>query len=58
MDACITAYARYVAILSAARHCREARMRQTLMREAQGWLREYFRAEERELLKREEMIRR
>jgi hypothetical protein len=58
MDACITTYARYVAILSAARNCREARMRQSLMREAQAWLREYFRAEERELLKREEMIRR
>ena len=58
MDTCITSYARYVAILSAARNCREPRMRQTLMREAQGWLREYFRAEERELLKREAMVRR
>jgi hypothetical protein len=56
MDACITTYARYVAILSAARNCRDARMRRTLMREAQNWLREYFRAEERELLKREEMM--
>jgi hypothetical protein len=58
MDACITSYARYVAILSAARNCREERMRRSLMREADVWLREYFRAEERELLKREEMIRR
>jgi hypothetical protein len=58
MDMCITAWARYVAILSAARHCRDVRTRRTLLREAQGWLREYFRAEERELLRREGMVRR